>query len=102
MATSFEPGRSFINHHDFQDQLDDWFDTRANRRLHRTLRRRPLELLAEELEVMRPLPERTPKTERRWVLRVPPDPHVDRRDATARRSGPCDTVEASGRAALAQ
>jgi transposase len=76
MATSFEPGRSFINHHDFQDQLDDWFDTRANRRLHRTLRRRPLELLAEELEVMRTLPEWAPGTERRWVLRVPPDPHL--------------------------
>ena len=76
MATSFEPGRSFINHHDFQDQLDDWFDTRANRRLHRTLRRRPLELLADELEVMRPLPARAPSTERRWVLRVPPDPHL--------------------------
>jgi hypothetical protein len=76
MATSFEPGRSFINHHDFQDQLDDWFDTRANRRLHRTLRRRPTELLAEEREAMRALPERTPDTERRWVLRVPPDPHL--------------------------
>ena len=76
MATSFEPGRSFINHHDFQDQLDDWFDKRANRRLHRTLRRRPLELLAEELEAMRALPEHAPGTERRWVLRVPPDPHL--------------------------
>jgi transposase len=76
MATSFEPGRSFINQHDFQDQLDDWFDTRANRRLHRTLRRRPLELLTDELEVMRPLPAKAPSTERRWVLRVPPDPHL--------------------------
>jgi len=76
MATSFEPGRSFVNHHDFQDQLDGWFDERANRRLHRTLRRRPIELLAEELEAMRPLPEHAPATERRWMLRVPPDPHL--------------------------
>jgi transposase len=76
LETSFEPGRTFINHHDFQDQLDRWFDERANRRLHRTLRRRPLDLLAEEREVMRPLPERPPDTERRWVLRVPPDPHL--------------------------
>jgi len=76
VATSFEPGRAFVNHHDFQDQLDRWFDERANRRLHRTLRRRPVDLLAEECEAMRPLPERPPDSERRWVLRVPPDPHV--------------------------
>ena len=25
---------------------------------------------------MRPLPEQQPDTDRRWVLRVPPDPHV--------------------------
>ena len=76
IETSFEPDRRFVNEHDFQDQLDGWFDERANRRLHRTLRRRPTELLAEELELMRPLPERAPDTARRWVLRVPPDPHV--------------------------
>jgi transposase len=76
LETSFEPGRSFVNHHDFQDQLDRWFSERANRRLHRTLRRRPVDLLAEERPAMRPLPDRAPDTERRWVLRVPPDPHV--------------------------
>jgi transposase len=76
IETSFEPGRAFINHHDFQDQLDRWFDERANRRLHRTLRRRPVDLLAEELKALRPLPERAPDTERRWTLRVPADPHV--------------------------
>jgi transposase len=76
IETSFEPGRTFINQHDFQDQLDGWFDARANRRLHRTLRRRPVDLLAEEREVMRALPATRPDIERRWVLRVPPDPHV--------------------------
>jgi transposase len=76
IETSFEPGRTFVNHHDFQDQLDRWFDERANRRLHRTLRRRPVDLLAEEAEALRPLPERAPDTERRWTLRVPADPHV--------------------------
>ena len=30
METSFEPGRSFANELDFQDQLDRWFDERAN------------------------------------------------------------------------
>ena len=43
METSFEPGRSFANELDFQDQLDRWFDGRANVRLHRTLRERPLD-----------------------------------------------------------
>jgi transposase len=76
LATSFEPGRRFVNEHDFQDQLDGWFDERANRRLHRTLRRRPVDLLVEEREVMRPLPAAVPDIQRRWVLRVPPDPHV--------------------------
>jgi len=76
LETNFEPGRTFVNHFDFQDQLDRWFDGRANRRLHRTLRRRPVNLLAEERQPMRPLPQRGPDTERRWVLRVPPDPHV--------------------------
>jgi hypothetical protein len=76
LETSFEPGRRFVNEHDFQDQLDGWFKQRANRRLHRTLRRRPVELLGEEREVMRPLPASAPDTARRWVLRVPPDPHV--------------------------
>jgi transposase len=76
IETSFEPGRAFANQLDFQDQLDRWFDERANRRLHRTLRRRPVDLLAEERQQMRPLPERAPDTARRWMLRVPPDPHV--------------------------
>ena len=30
----------------------------------------------EEREVMRPLPEREPDLDRRWVVRVPPDPHL--------------------------
>ena len=57
METSFEPGRSFANELDFQDQLDRWFDERANVRLHRTLRERPVDRLARERESMRALPE---------------------------------------------
>src|SRR5439155_4184284 len=45
-------------------------------RFHRTLRRRPAVRLAEELTVMRPLPERLPDVDRRLVTRVPPDPYV--------------------------
>jgi transposase len=82
METSFEPGRSFANELDFQDQLDRWFDERANVRLHRTLRERPVERLEREREHMRALPETGPDLDRRIVMRVPPQPyvHVDRND----------------------
>jgi hypothetical protein len=75
LETNFEPGRRFANHLDFQLQLDAWF-AKANARTHRGLRARPVDRLAEELEVMRPLPQRAPDSDRRWVLRVPPDPHL--------------------------
>jgi hypothetical protein len=76
LETSFEPGRCFNGPLDFQEQLDRWFAERANVRFHRTLRCRPLDRLAEELAVMRPLPEAMPDVDRRLVLRVPPDPYV--------------------------
>jgi hypothetical protein len=82
METSFEPGRAFANELDFQDQLDGWFDTRANVRLHRSLRERPVDRLEREREALRRLPEAAPDLDRRLVLRVPPQPyvHVDRND----------------------
>jgi len=82
MESSFEPGRSFANELDFQDQLDRWFDERANVRLHRTLRERPVDRLERERNSMRPLPEPGPDLDRRLVIRVPPQPyvHVDRND----------------------
>jgi transposase len=73
---SFEPGRRFVNELDFQLQLDAWFDERANPRVHKTLRCRPVDRLIEERQVMAPLPEHAPETDRRWVLRVPPDPYL--------------------------
>jgi transposase len=76
LETSFEPGRSFVGPLDFQQQLDRWFVERANLRFHRTLRCRPVDRLAEELAVMRPLSERMPDVDRRLVTRVPPDPYV--------------------------
>jgi transposase len=75
METNFEPGRRFANHLDFQLQLDGWFE-KANARTHKTLRERPIDRLIEEREVMRSLPAQMPDLDRRWVLRVPPDPHV--------------------------
>lgn len=76
MERSFEPGRRFANELDFQHQLDDWFEHRANGRMHKTLRCRPVDRLAEERVVMAPLPPLAPDVERRWVLRVPADPYL--------------------------
>jgi transposase len=73
---SFEPGRVFANELDYQLQLDAWFDDRANARMHKTLRARPIDRLVEERTVMTPLPAVEPETDRRWVLRVPADPYL--------------------------
>jgi transposase len=75
LETNFEPGRCFANHLDFQLQLDAWFE-KANSRAHRTLKARPVDRLAEEHGVMRALPEKPPDVDRRWVLRVTPDPYL--------------------------
>jgi len=76
MERSFEPGRRFANELDYQLQLDAWFDDRANPRMHKTLRARPIDRLLEERAVMTALPPMAPDVDRRWVLRVPPDPHL--------------------------
>ncbi|MCP9491663.1 MAG: IS21 family transposase [Solirubrobacteraceae bacterium MAG38_C4-C5] len=73
--TNFEPGRRFANELDFQDQLDAWFD-RVNERTHKTLRARPVDRLAHELKAMASLPAKLPDCDRRWTMRVPPDPHL--------------------------
>lgn len=73
--TNFEPGRRFANELDFQDQLDAWF-VKANARKHRGIRARPIDRLAEELEVMMALPQVVPDCSRRWTARIPPDPHL--------------------------
>jgi transposase len=81
LRTSFEPARSFANELDYQAQLDTWHE-RANRRVHRTTRAVPAERLANELGSMRPLPERLPSTDRRFVTRVAQQPYLrfDRND----------------------
>jgi hypothetical protein len=73
---SFEPGRACANELDFQLQLDAWFDERANTRMHKTLRARPIDRLIDEHQVMTALPVSAPDTDRRWALRVPPDPFL--------------------------
>jgi transposase len=74
LETNFERGRSFANERDYQLQLDAWVD-KANARTHKTLRRRPVDRLRAEHEVMAPLPA-FPDLDRRWVTRVPADPFL--------------------------
>ncbi|MDP8930193.1 MAG: integrase core domain-containing protein, partial [Actinomycetota bacterium] len=38
LETSFLPGRSFTSSDDFNVQLGEWLETKANRRIHRTTR----------------------------------------------------------------
>jgi hypothetical protein len=75
METNFEPGRSFASPEHFQAELDAW-EERVAGRLLRTIRARPAERLIEERERMRPLPERMPETEVRFVMRVPLQPYL--------------------------
>jgi transposase len=74
LETSFEPARLFAGPRDFQEQLDQWCDGRANVRFHRGIRARPIDRLAHE--GLRPLPEVLPDLDRRTVLRVPPQPYA--------------------------
>jgi transposase len=78
---NFEAGRSFANQLDFQAQLDGWA-AKINRRVHRTTRAVVCERLATERERMRPLPAGLPDCDRRFVVRVPPQPYLrfDRND----------------------
>ncbi len=78
---NFEAGRRFANPLDFQLQLDRWCE-RINARVHRTTRAVVSERLSRERERMRPLPARLPDVDRRFVMRVPPQPYLrfDRND----------------------
>ena len=76
LETSFEPARSFVNHLDFQDQLERWLRDRANARTHRATRAVPAERLVDERGWMRALPARMPSTARRWTIRVSAQPFV--------------------------
>ena len=75
MRTNFEPGRRFANELDYQHQLDEWCD-KVNARVHRTTRAVVCERLAAERERMRPLPQRMPETDRRFVTRVAAQPYL--------------------------
>lgn len=80
LEKNFEPRRSFVNHLDFQDQLDRWSE-KANERQHRTIRTIPAQRLDHE-RALRPLGPVRVNTDKRTVIRVPQQPliRVDRND----------------------
>jgi len=66
--TSFLPGRDFTGVDNFNTQLLEWLETRAQRRFHRTIRAQPCDRLAEDRAAMLPLPPVAPDV--RWRKRV--------------------------------
>ncbi|MBW3576930.1 MAG: IS21 family transposase [Actinobacteria bacterium] len=76
LQTSFLPGRTFTDVDDFNDQLTSWLEERANRRVHRATRLRPVDLLAQDRAAMRGLPPVLPDTAWRRSLRPGRDHYV--------------------------
>ncbi|MPZ72895.1 MAG: IS21 family transposase [Nitriliruptorales bacterium] len=73
LETSFLPGRDFAGVDDFNTQLGDWLETRANVRVHSGLRCRPSERIDADLAAMLPLPSVLPDVDWRKQLRLPAD-----------------------------
>jgi hypothetical protein len=65
--TSFMPGRDFTSPADFDDQFTDWL-TKANARVVRTIKTRPVDRLDADKAAMLPLPPVPPAVG--WVNRV--------------------------------
>ena len=63
LETSFLPGREFGSVDDFNTQLYDWLENRANLRIHSGLRCRPSERIDADLAAMLPLPPVLPDTD---------------------------------------
>jgi len=81
LETSFLPGRRFTSPADFNDQLAEWL-VRANRRVHATLRCRPIDRFEEDKAAMMALPPVLPDTALRLSTRLGRDHWV--------RVGTCD------------
>lgn len=81
LETSFLPGRRFSSPADFNEQLDEWL-VRANRRVHATLRCRPIDRFEEDKAAMMALPPVLPDTALRLSTRLARDHWV--------RVGTCD------------
>ena len=73
LETSFLPGRRFADRDDFNTQLGDWLEHRANVRVHSGLRCRPSERVDEDLAAMIALPPVLPDMDSHRDLRLPAD-----------------------------
>ncbi len=73
LETSFMPGRSFADRDDFNTQLGDWLENRANVRVHSGLRCRPSERIDEDRAAMMALPPVLPDMDAHRDLRLPAD-----------------------------
>lgn len=75
LETSFLSGRSFESPDDFNSQLLSWL-TKANARIHRMIRCRPIDRLNEDLAAMMPLPPVAPDLRHRFSTRLGRDHYV--------------------------
>jgi transposase len=73
LETSFMPGRRFGDRDDFNTQLADWLETKANLRAHSGLRCRPSERIDEDRAAMMALPPLLPDMDWHHDLRLPAD-----------------------------
>jgi len=73
LETSFMPGRTFADRDDFNTQLGDWLEHKANVRVHSGLRCRPSERIDEDLAAMMVLPPLLPDMDWHHDLRLPAD-----------------------------
>lgn len=73
LETSFMPGRTFSGVDDFNTQLGDWLETRANLRVHAGLRCRPSQRIDADMAAMLPLPPVAPDTDWRKDTRLGAD-----------------------------
>lgn len=73
LETSFMPGRRFSGRADFNCQLGDWLESKANVRVHSGLRCRPSERIDEDRAAMMVLPPLLPDMDWHHDLRLPAD-----------------------------
>lgn len=73
LETSFMPGRDFADRDDFNTQLGDWLEAKANVRVHSGLRCRPSERIDEDLAAMMTLPPVLPDMAFHHHCRLPQD-----------------------------
>jgi transposase len=76
LGSSFEPARRFASIDDFNRQLDQWLDRKANRRVIRATGARPADLLFDERMALGVLPEPMPPAMIETTIRLSRDYHV--------------------------